>query len=449
MTTFIEKPRFACALGGALATVNALPRSVPILHASLGCGGMTSASFNGASGYLGSGYCGGNSMPVSGITEKEIVFGGVHRLEEQIRNTVDIIDADLFVVVSGCTAEIIGDDIVSTVREYNESRGAAAPVIFTSGAGFKGDSYVGYDSVLQSLITDYVEQTGKKIKGLVNLWGVPPAQDVFWEGNLVELRRILEGLGLAVNSFFTSYDTLEGIRKAGQAELNIVVSPIHGVAAAETFQEIHGIPYLSTPLPIGVKSTERFIRTVTARLSVDKDTIEKFLKAQSQRNYRYFNRVVDAYSDIDLQRYTVIIGDANYAPALTAFVSQELGWLPLLVVVTDQIQEEKREGFLENFSGVLESADRTVVFETDASQVADHLFDRWPRPDGTRYYRALSPAFVLGSRLDKDFADGIGAGHLSVSYPVSNRVVLNRGYAGYYGALNLTEDIFSSILQAR
>jgi nitrogenase molybdenum-iron protein beta chain len=56
---------------------------------------------------------------------------------------------------------------------------------------------------------------------------------------------------------------------------------------------------------------------------------------------------------------------------------------------------------------------------------------------------------VLGSRLDKDFADSIGAGHLSVAYPVSNRVVLNTGYAGYHGGLHLAEDIYTSVLAGR
>jgi len=449
MATFIEKPRYSCALGGALATVNALPRTVPILHASLGCGGMTSASYNGGSGYLGSGYCGGNSIPSSGITEKEIVFGGVERLDEQIKNTVEIIDADLFVVISGCTAEIIGDDIPAVLRDYNENRDDKAPVIFTSGAGFKGNSYYGYDAVLQSIFTDYVEPASAKVKGLVNLWGIPPAQDVFWEGNLVELRRVLESLGLTVNSFFTDQDTLDKIKGSASAELNIVVSPLHGVAAAETFKSLHGTPYIVSPLPIGAQATLRFVNQVTAALGVDKSKAASLAEAESRSYYHYFNRIVDAYSDIDLQRYTVVVGDATYALALTNFAVKELGWIPYLVVITDEVTEDQHEGIRKLFEGTIAAPGETVAFQTDTSLVPDLLFERWPRPDGSLYYRLFSPAFILGSRLDKDFADSIGAGFLAVSYPVSNRVVLNRGYAGYHGGLHLTEDIYTAILQAR
>ena len=214
---------------------------------------MMSAALNGASGYLGSGYCGGNSIPVSGITEKEIVFGGAERLEEQIKNTVEIIDADLFVVITGCTAEIIGDDVASIVRDYDHHRVGTPPIIFASGAGFKGDSLFGYDSVLQSVFRDYVDAAKTVKKGLVNVWGIPPGQDVFWEGNLLEIRRILEGIGLTVNTFFTSRDDLDALKGAAQAQLNIVLSPVYGKAAAEVFKEVDGTAYISADLPIGRK----------------------------------------------------------------------------------------------------------------------------------------------------------------------------------------------------
>jgi nitrogenase molybdenum-iron protein beta chain len=51
------------------------------------------------------------STPSTNVAEKEIIFGGEGRLEEQIRTTVELIDGDLYVVISGCQVEMIGDDI--------------------------------------------------------------------------------------------------------------------------------------------------------------------------------------------------------------------------------------------------------------------------------------------------------------------------------------------------
>ena len=184
-------------------------------------------------------------------------------------------------------------------------------------------------------------------------------------------------------------------------------------------------------------------------MSLNKKTAAAVIAEETGDFYHYFNRISDAYSDIDLQRYTVVVGDTAYAISLTDFVSKQLGWLPYLVVVTDQLSEEQKLEVLDRFTGVVESPATTVVFENDTSEVSKHFSERWPRPDGSRYYRPFSPAFVLGSRLDKDFADSIGAVHLSVAYPVSNKVVMNTGYAGYHGGLHLVEDIYSTILNAR
>jgi len=449
MASFIEKPRFTCALGGALATVNAISRAIPILHSSQGCGGNSNGAIMGAAGHLGSGYCGGASVPASGINEKQIVFGGAARLEEQLKSTAEVIDGDLFVVITGCTAEIIGDDVQAVVKSYNEENPGAPRAIFATGAGFKGNSYFGYDSVLQSLFRDYVVPSSEKKTGRVNVWGIPPALDVFWEGNLVELRRVLEGIGLTVNTFFTNRDSLKGIRNAAEAELNIVVSPVNGIGAAELFQELHGVDYLVTDLPIGAKATESFVATVAKRLNLPKLVVKNFLKHEKESYYHYFNRISDSYSDIDLQRYAVVVADTTYAVALTRFATHELGWLPKLVAITDTVEDDRKPALLDRFRGDLANPDNTVVFETDSSVMADRLYERWPKPDGSKYSRPFSPAFVIGSRLDSEFAETIKAGHLSVSYPISNRFVLNRGYAGYHGALHLVEDIFSVLVAKR
>ena len=145
----------------------------------------------------------------------------------------------------------------------------------------------------------------------------------------------------------------------------------------------------------------------------------------------------------------MVVGDANYAPALTRFLADDLGWLPHITVVTDELHEEDQEKYLAAVSE-LESGVRTnIVFETDASEIARHFTGLWPRNRGEKFYHAFSPAFVLGSHLEREFAKSIGAGHLSVSYPIGNRVIISRGYAGYGGALTLLEDIFGVIVAER
>ncbi len=84
MSGFIDRPKYSCALGGAISTLNALPGVAPILHAAPGCGLNLSYAINGGSGYVGSGYCGGACLPSTNVCEKEIVFGGEDRLIDLI-----------------------------------------------------------------------------------------------------------------------------------------------------------------------------------------------------------------------------------------------------------------------------------------------------------------------------------------------------------------------------
>ncbi|GHV52656.1 oxidoreductase nitrogenase component 1 [Deltaproteobacteria bacterium] len=443
---FIERPRGFCALGGALHTLVALPDVVPIMHTSIGCGGSIFWNQTGGAGYLGSGHCGGMAVPSSNVQEKDIVFGGAERLTEQIENTVKLVDGKLYMVITGCMTDIIGDDIQSVVRDF---RARGVNIIGAETGGFKGDGYLGYDLTLRELFKHFVTPKTKKKPGKVNLWGMAPAQDVFWRGNLIHLRNLLSALGLEVNSLFSDEDSLDALREAGDASLNIVVSTNYGQGAAKVFEETHRTKFLSTPFPIGPSASKRFLEQVTEALGVPVNKLRCALQNEERIFYRYLERIADAYNDFNFQRYAVVVGDANYAPAITRFLADDIGWLPELTVVTQQLDEEGQEIIRHDLDGLASSYKTHLVFETDATEVKRHFAGIWPRHHGERYYDPFSPAFVIGSHLERELAKNLGAAHLSVSYPIGNRVVLNRGYAGYQGSLSLLEDLFSPLVAER
>lgn len=252
-----------------------------------------------------------------------------------------------------------------------------------------------------------------------------------------------------MNTFFTEHDTLAGVRNAATAELNIIVSEFYGVAAGGVFAEVHDVPFVTFPLPIGPSATADFLSKVGKQLQLSTQKVEEVIAGELKQYYHYVERVADSYNDLDLQRYAVVVGDGNYAPALTRFLADDLGWLPELTVVTEFFDDD-RQANIHSYLGNLNSGYRTrVVFETDASEIANHLARHWPRARGQKFYDAFSPAFVVGSHLEREFAQQIGAAHLTVTYPVGNRVVSNRGYTGYEGSLQLIEDLFSVLVAGR
>jgi nitrogenase molybdenum-iron protein beta chain len=443
---FVERPRSFCALGGAMLTAGAIPGVVPILHTAMGCGGSIYWNQVGSTGYLGAGYCGGLAVPSSNVGEKDIIFGGTDRLTEQIENTAKLVEGDLYIVLTGCMTDIIGDDIHSVIREFQAKD---VNIIGAETGGFKGDGYKGYDLVLQAIITNFIEKKSEKINSKVNLWGIVPGQDAFWRGNLNNLRSLLLKLGLEVNSFFSDSDTLERVKNAGDAALNIIVSEFYGIDAAKSFEDVHGVPYITFPLPIGPSATEEFLGRVSEALDINKDVTDKVIESENTLYYKYVDRIADTYNDQDFQRYAVVVGDGNYSLAIARFLADDLGWMPELTVITDVFEEEQQDKinkYLDHFNSGYKTK---VVYETDASEIQYHLSRHWPQSSGQKFYDAFSPAFVIGSHLERQLAINIGAAHLTVSYPVGNRVVLTRGYAGYSGGLNLIEDIFSVLVAQR
>ncbi|WP_368488889.1 nitrogenase component 1 [Clostridium sp. BJN0013] len=444
MSKFVDRPRYSCALGGALSTLRAISRAIPIIHAASGCGYNLHNATNSGSAYLGGGYCGATSLPSTNVTERDIVFGGEKRLKEQIKSTLEIMDGDIYVVVTGCMVEMIGDDIEAVVKDFT---GTEKPVIAVPTPSFKGNSYYGYDFLLQGLVKQYVEPKEKKTEKQVNILGIVPGQDIFWKGNLKEMKRILGLIGIKANTLFGEGEDIEDIKNSANASLNIVLSKVFGKETAEEYKEAHNIPYITAQVPIGYIQTEKFIRKVGRYFDIPESTIDKALEKERNIYYDYFERFLDIYTDADLQRYALVVGDSNYAPSLSRFVSDELGWLPELAVITDILNEKDKVE--EQFKGFESGLKTTVKFDTDTSSIKRYLREVWEPNKNQRYYEAMVPLVVIGSIFEKELAASINVPLVTVSFPITNRIVLNRSYVGFNGGLTLTEDILSSLITGR
>ncbi|MDP4178837.1 MAG: nitrogenase component 1, partial [Bacillota bacterium] len=186
MSNVIEQPRYTCAIG-AQQTVLAIRGAVPILHCGPGCSNKVSLNLTTSAGYQGDSDFGGAHIPSTNSAEKDIVFGGEEKLDGTIEGALKVLKGDLYVVLTGCTADIVGDDVASVVANYQKQ---GKPVINAETAGFKGSNYVGHELVIKSIIEQYIGDVKPNVrKGLVNVFSVVPNQDPFWRGDLKEIKR--------------------------------------------------------------------------------------------------------------------------------------------------------------------------------------------------------------------------------------------------------------------
>jgi nitrogenase molybdenum-iron protein beta chain len=444
MEKFIERPRAACALSGALAAISVLPDTVAIIHSALGCGGGLGMSTAFGAGYLGAGYCSGLSSPSSAITEKEIIFGGTDRLSEQIKSTLELIDARLYVVATSCMTEMIGDDVFGTVSEFENKEKA---VIAINTPSFKGNSYAGYEILIDGIFNRYLISSSQKDEKLINLFGIIPAYDPFFRGDLAEIARLLNALGFKVNTFFTPDQTFDNIQSAPSAALNIVFSHVYAASFAEKFRDKHQTPFWISDLPIGAQATDRFLHTFAEKTQLPSALVEALIERENREYYGYFARIADLMGDGDMKYYAVVASNANYAIPAASFLQNELGWVVLESFVTDQLSNTQKKNLECAFSG--SGINSELIWETDTTQIAKTVVRKLPENQGQRYYDDYTPLYIIGSSLEKSLAAKRGAAQLSISYPVYNRVILDRGYAGYRGGLHLLEDLIDILVAPR
>ncbi|MDR2366980.1 MAG: hypothetical protein LBF58_02540 [Deltaproteobacteria bacterium] len=444
MESFIESPRFSCALGGAIATVTSLPGVIPIVHAAMGCAGNLNSAVYFGGGYLGDGYCGGGHIPTSAVTESEIVFGGAKRLESEIGNALGLIEGRLFVVLTGCMVEIIGDDALACVKTF---RDGGSPVISVSTPSFTGHSYGGYELVLEGIFNDYFPAGRKKAGKLVNLFGLVPGYDPFFRGDLAEMGRLVRALGFSANTFFTPDQDFRNLESAPGAALNVLFSPAWGLGFAKRFEALHGTPYWVTNLPIGAAATDLFLKELGRKLNVSQKKVENLIDDENKNYYGYFLRTADVIAESDYKFYAATVTDSAYAAPLGFFLQEELGWVVTDSFVTEGLSEGQRlaVGSAYGASGL----GGRLAFETGASQIAKRIAGYQPKGKRGSVFDERVPFFVLGSALEKSPCLKAKAKHLSVSYPLYDRLIVTAGYAGYRGGLRLLEDVVSSLVSAK
>lgn len=445
----VEQPRHYCALG-AQQTVVAINRAVPILHSGPGCGVKLFRGLSYESGYQGVGFTGGSSIPCTNATEREVVFGGEDRLREVIDGALKVLKGELFVVLTGCTSDIVGDDIEQVVSQYQEK---GVPIVFAETGGFKGSNYIGHELVTEAIINQFVGSREAEIeKGLVNVWSVIPYQDSFWAGNLSQIKKLLEGIGLKVNILFgpESGGVSEWI-KIPNAQFNIVLSPWVGLKTAKFLEEKYGTPYIHYPvLPIGARETSKFLRAVAEFAGLDNEKVEGFIKKEEKKFYYYIERSADFFIEFryDLAGRFFNITDSFYTLGISNFLINELGIVPGEQYITEDTPEEYQEFINNEFKNLSKDNSADVFFEIDAGKIHEHIRNYNNKNIAYRHFdQSNYTPLILGSSWDRDIVSELKGFGLNISLPVLHRLILNRSYIGYEGGLTLTEDIYGSILE--
>ncbi len=419
MEKCIERPRNLCSLHGALDVIGNIYKAIPILHASPGCSMQASSRTN--LYYLG-GYHG---LPSSNAYEKEVVFGGTQRLRETIKGSLEIMDGDYYAVLTGCSMGINGDDVDSVVKEFEAS---PYPIASIDTAGFRGDTYTGYNMALLATVKTLAKKT-KTDPRLVNIYGQPPSSDITFRGDLEEITRLLERIGVKANTFFIRRDGIEQFKNSGNAALNINLSPWLALNVDTYYKEAFGIETIRfNGWPVGPKDTANFLRTIAERLGVDTALVDKVIYEEELYVYEYLDSL---FGNFERHRF-ILVGESAKALGLARFLVNVHGHIPLALIFTDSVNEKARETVRQEVENLDCPRKAEVYFENDVYEIEEIA----------KKYEGRATLF-LGSSYEKKLAQKLGTHFAITSNPCLDKEILNRSHIGTHGCISLVEDLYN------
>ena len=429
----VEAPRYSCALAGVYGTTLGIRGGIPILHSGAGCGVGQLFGTLYAGGESAGGNEGGTSTPCSCLVEEHVILGGEEKLRNLIESTIEISNDDLFVVTSGCVPSLIGDDVDQVVDEFRDK----ADIIHVNAPGFKANSPEGYnlfwDAIIDQLLPD---EAGEVEQKTVNIFGIVPYNHVYWKGDLLTIKTLLESIGIKANIIFTEKNGLDHIYQIPQAEYNIVLNPWLGVRVAEKLEEKYGTPFIKYPnVPVGAKQTAEFLRLVGDKLGVSKKVVEDFIAEKEDWYYRLMEYPGDAIILVRPNSFYAVAAESSYAIAFTKFLANELGYLPDIIQITDNPPVDVREEIVNEIRNNLDTVVQPdIIFEADTYKIRKNL-------EGRPFLFLFSSSIEAPTSIE-DY----NALHIPISYPIYNRSVLAKHYGGYDGGLTVVEDVVSGFV---
>lgn len=233
------EPYRSCSLLGALRSFANLQNVICLIHGPTGCSFYARNSIIRLNGY----YSARERirMPMifcTDITEDDVIFGGINRLQNAIIELIDKYNPDGVVVFNCCVSEIIGDDINSLVLELSEKY--HKKIVPVHSAGFKGDHKVGMRMAADVLMEYFFLPEASKNPGRVNILG----DYDYFNRSTQEITRVLKKIGINEIYHIPGTSSLEQLEHAPDACLNIITCQNASRYLAELMKEKYGIEYI-------------------------------------------------------------------------------------------------------------------------------------------------------------------------------------------------------------
>ena len=323
--------------------------------------------------------------PVTYTTFQARDLGGdtADLFQSAARDAYDRFQPDAMLVGASCTAELIQDDPGGLARAMN----LPIPVVALELPSYQRKENWGAAETFYQLVRALAgpnapapgakrEPRAAERKPRCNVLG-GTALGFRHRDDLIEIRALLEKLGVEINVAAPLGATPADLARLGDADFNVVLYPEIAAPAARWLTKTFGQPATKV-VPIGVAATREFIAEVAALAGID---AQPALDEAASR-LPWYSRSVD--STYLTNKRVFVFGDATHVIAAARIASQELGFQVVgLGTYSREFAREVREA--------------AALYNVEALITDDYL-------EVEAKVAELQPELVLGSQMERHIA---------------------------------------------
>jgi nitrogenase molybdenum-iron protein alpha/beta subunit/MoaA/NifB/PqqE/SkfB family radical SAM enzyme len=281
---------------GSATAFYGLKNCMTILHGSQGCATYIRR-------HMATHYNEPVDIASSSLTEQGTVYGGSDNLKKGLKNLIELYHPDIIGVMTTCLAETIGEDVPGILEAFLEENPKYRDItlIPCQSPGYGGSQYEGYFAALYAIVST-IEMDRKK-NNLVNVVTAPisPADTRYIKKmlrlfgiNAILLPDLSENLDGAHDKEYNRLPhhgtDLSDLKKMGGAKLTLELCGFERKnSVAEYLLNTYGVPYIRLPLPVGLRDTDIFLKTLS---DISGKEIPKELKKERGR---YLDSMIDSH----------------------------------------------------------------------------------------------------------------------------------------------------------
>jgi light-independent protochlorophyllide reductase B subunit len=269
-------------------------------------------------------------MYSTNLSYANVMQGAEDKLEKVMHKVIDK-KPQAIIIITAPSVEVTQDDVEGVAAKV----GFKDTVIIRPPIG--GIASAGKEEAFLRLL-DIMEPAAEKKPNCVNIIG-PTFSTFNWIADVCELKRMLEGVGVSVNSVMTAGATVAEIKQAPRAGLNLCIYPYDcGVKTAQEMEKRFGIPYMDDIIPIGFENSARWLEKIAGFFKID-DTA--FVKDEMRSAIEFANS--NMFFAVTFEMTAALSFDNNntYAVGISEFYKNEAGTEVVMCSVSNEQAGER------------------------------------------------------------------------------------------------------------